>query len=118
MKLSVAHTFDPRLVPRLAKIPEVHEVYGKLDRDSIGGGRSTYTLKKIGRKQIRHAIRQAHDHALQFNYLINGASLDGLEQTRKGQKKIRRLLDWISESGADEVTVASPLLARIVKDQQ
>ncbi|MBN1578858.1 MAG: hypothetical protein JW913_20020 [Chitinispirillaceae bacterium] len=40
MKLSVAHTFDPELIPRLSHIPAVKEMYGKLDGDVIGGGRS------------------------------------------------------------------------------
>lgn len=115
MKLSVAHNFDPDLVPRLATIGKTYEVFGKLDRDVVGGGRSTYTLRHIGKSRIVQAVKQAHDHGIAFNYLVNGASLNGREQTRAGQRRIRGLLNWVADSEADAVTVASPLLAQIVR---
>lgn len=115
MKFSVAHTFEPGLVPRLAAFPEVREVFGKMDRDIVGGGRSTYTLRRIGKSTIRAAVDESHRHGISFNYLINGATLGGIEQTRKGIRAIRRLLDFLSDSGVDAVTVASPFLARIVR---
>lgn len=114
MKLSVAHNFDPALVPHLAAIGKTYEVFGKLDRDIIGGGRSTYTLRHISKSRIALAVQQAHDHGITFNYLVNGASLNGQEQTRSGQKRIRNLLDWVAACGVDAVTVASPFLAQIV----
>jgi len=46
MKLSVACTFEPGLIGRVTAAPEVYEVYGKLQSDCIGGGRSSYTLRK------------------------------------------------------------------------
>jgi len=117
MKLSVANTFHPDLIPQLAQTPEVYEVYGKLDRDIIGGGRSTYTLRRINKSHLRSSIRQAHASGIEFNYLLNGASLGGMEQVRSGQRKIRAMLDWLSALKVDAVTVASPFLARIIKGQ-
>ena len=40
MELSVAYTFEPGIIARLAQFPLVKELYGKLDRDCIGGGQS------------------------------------------------------------------------------
>jgi collagenase-like PrtC family protease len=117
MKLSVAYTFEPGIIPKLAKFPEVKELYGKLSRDIIGGGRSTYTLRPTSRRALAASVAEAHIHGMQFNYLINGAGLYGLEQTRGGQRAIRRHLDMLADIGVDAVTVASPYLLRLVKKQ-
>ena len=115
MKLSVAHTFDPELIPRLSYIPSVKEMYGKLDGDVIGGGRSSYTLRPTARNSLAMAVSQAHAADMKYNYLLNGATLGGMEQTRAGQRSIRRLIDWVASQQVDAVTVASPYLLRLVK---
>jgi collagenase-like PrtC family protease len=115
MNLSVAYTFEPGIIARLAKFSCVKEVYGKPDRDCIGGGRAAFTLRRSPRSRLEAAIKEAHAHGIAFNYLINAANLAGLEQTRAGQRKIRALLDRIDRSGADGVTVSAPYLLQIVK---
>ncbi|MBN1758632.1 MAG: U32 family peptidase [Chitinispirillaceae bacterium] len=115
MNLSVAYTFEPGIIDRLAQFPDVKEIYGKLDRDCIGGGRATFTLRRTPLSRLNESISNAHAHGIAFNYLINAANMAGLEQTRSGQRKIRRLLDRIDESGADGVTVSTPYLLRLVK---
>jgi len=117
MKLSVAYTFDPGLMAKLSKYPEVYEVFGKLTRDIIGGGRSSYTLRKINESAIRKTVDEAHKYNIQFNYLLNGATLNGIEQTRKGQRKLRNLLEFLLLSDVDSLTVASPYLLRLIKKQ-
>jgi collagenase-like PrtC family protease len=117
MKLSVAYTFDPGLMAKLSKYPEVYEVFGKLTRDIIGGGRSSYTLRKINESAIRNTVHEAHKYNIQFNYLLNGATLNGIEQTRKGQRKLRNLLEFLLLSDVDSITVASPYLLRLIKKQ-
>ena len=115
MKLSVAFTFEPGIIARLAQFSCVKEVYGKPDRDCIGGGRAAFTLRRAPRSRLEESIKEAHAHGMGFNYLINAANLAGLEQTRAGQKKIRDLLDRIDLSGADSVTLSAPYLLQIVK---
>lgn len=115
MDLSVAYTFEPGIIGRLARFPEVKEIYGKLDRDCIGGGRSTYTLRRTSHSQLKASIDESHRCGIAFNYLINAANLGGVEQTRAGQKRIRNLLEMIDDVGADCVTVSAPYLLRVVK---
>lgn len=115
MKLSVACTFEPGLLKRLAAFPEVYEVYGKCNNDPIGGGRSNYTLRHVSRLQLGKTVKEAHGLNIGFNYLVNGATLGGLEQTRAGQWRIRALLDYIDGAGVDAVTIASPYLLNLVK---
>ncbi len=117
MKLSVACNFAPDFVERVSAFGEVSEIYGKSAQDAVGGGRSSYTLEPAGKKRIEETIRECAARNIDFNYLMNAATLGGIEQTRSGQKKIRRLLDWIAASGASAVTVASPYLLRVVKKQ-
>lgn len=115
MKLSVACTFEPGLIDSLAKFPEVYEVYGKLRSDLIGGGRSSYTLPSISRKMLKETIQDAHGHKIEFNYLLNAPTLDGLEQTRSGQRRIRNWLDSLCAMEVDAVTVATPFLLKLIK---
>lgn len=117
MTLSVAYNFDPALIPRLAAYPEVTEVYGKLDRDIVGGGRSTYTLRPTSWSALGSAIRQAHQQHIAFNYLLNAAALDGMEQTRAGQRALRRFIDALDRIGVDNLTVASPYLLQLIKNR-
>ena len=117
MKLSVAYTFEPGSIGRLAGYSEVKELYGCRGRDFIGSGRSAYTLRPVSDKAVGAAIKEAHGRGIAFNYLLNAAGLYGIEQTRAGNRIIRRTLDRLSEAGADAVTVSLPLLLRIVKQQ-
>jgi len=117
MKLSVAYTFEHGLIEKLGKFPEVKEIYGKLTRDFIGGGRSSYTLPQISFKMLNKAVKTAHSHSIKFNYLINGAALDGTEQTRKGRNRIRKFLNILKEIGVDALTVASPFLLKLIKKE-
>ncbi len=117
MKLIVGYNFDLKLLDRMANIPEVKEVYGKMSTDCIGGGRSNYTLKYVGRKELAASVEKTHQLNLKFNYLLNAACLYGIEQTRVGQRRIRNSLDRLSEIGVDSITVASPYLLRLIKSQ-
>ncbi len=117
MKLSVAYTFEPGLVSKLAQFEDVYEIFGKLDRDFIGGGRSTYTLRLTSKQKLIAAVREAQGKGIHFNYLLNGATLNGIEQTKKGQKKIRSILEFLSRIGVNSLTVASPFLLRLIKKQ-
>ncbi len=115
MELSVAYTFDPGLIEKLAAFPQVSEIYGKLHSDIFGGGRWSATLRRNNPASLEKAVRQAHRHGVKFNYLLNCADLYGLEQSRAGQKKIRSFLDFLSRTNVDSLTVAVPYLLKLVK---
>ena len=117
LKFSVAYTFEPGIISELARYPQVREVFGKLDKDIIGGGRSTYTLRKTTKKKLINSIQDAHANKIRFNYLLNGSHLNGIEQTRWGHRKIRTMLDFLSSIEVDSITVASPFLLRLIKRQ-
>ncbi|PNU21273.1 peptidase U32 [Geothermobacter hydrogeniphilus] len=114
MRLSVATNFDPQLIESLKDYPVV-ELFGKLREDVVGGGRAPYQLGKVSRRQLAEHVAQARGAGIAFNYLLNAACLGNVEITRKGQKKINRLLEWISRIGVTSVTVATPFMLQLVK---
>ncbi|KMQ49842.1 peptidase U32 [Chitinispirillum alkaliphilum] len=117
MRLSVPYNPDPEVFEEICGFGEVKEVYGKLRQDIIGGGRSSYTLPSVTLKKLEKQIGHGAEKGVVFNYLLNAASLDGSEQTRRGQKRIRRFIDQICDAGVRAVTVSSPLLLRILKKE-
>ncbi len=114
MRLSVATNFEPELVEALRGYP-VYELFGKLPADSVGGGRASYMLSPLPRRRLVDHVRDAHRHGIGFNYLLNAACLDNREWTRKGQRDIRHLLDWLAEIEVDAVTVSLPYLLDLIK---
>lgn len=114
MRLSVATNFDPDL-PRLVAPYGAVELFGKLQRDTVGGGRAGYMLAPTSRARLEDHVCHCHDAGLAFNYLINTACMGNEEFTRSGQKHIVTLLDWLYEIGVDWVTVSIPYLVELVK---
>lgn len=114
MKLSVACNFDPQLIDSVKTFP-VYELYGKMTSDIVGGGRASFTLPMVGKKKLRNYIKQVHQAGVQFNYLLNASCFENRELTRRGQKDIRKLLDWLSEMKVDSITLNHPLLLKMIK---
>ena len=114
MRLSVATNFDPELVEQCRDYP-VTELFGKLQTDAVGGGRAPYQLGKISRRQLSDHVRHVRDSGFAFNYLLNASCMGNREITRKGQKEINKLLDWINDIGVTAVTVASPFMLQMIK---
>ncbi len=114
MKFSVATNFDNSFLDQISSYP-VTEVYGKLSRDFIGGGRASYSTQGVTKSILKDHVQHAHKHGIKFNYLINSACLGNREWTAKGSRSIRKLLDWISEINVDSITVSTPYLTEIIK---
>lgn len=114
MRFSVASNYDTALVERLAEFP-VEEVYGKLPADCLGGGRASYMLGRLTRRQLADHVAHVRRRGMRFNYLLNAACWDNRETTRKGQRELRRLLDWLVSIGVEAVTVSIPSILALIK---
>jgi collagenase-like PrtC family protease len=114
MKLAVPTNWDEDLLNKINK-EEVNEIYGKFEKDFIGGGRASLNLPVVSIKNAKQHIEKIHRRGWEFNYLINSTCLDNWEFTSFGQKKIRRLLDLLVELKVDSVTVAVPFLLKFIK---
>lgn len=116
MKLSVATNFDDELIERVRDYP-VAELFGKLPRDFVGGGRPVYLLPPLSRRRLARHVRLAQASGIEFNYLLNAACLDNREFTRRGQRAIERTLHWLAGIGVTSITVALPYLLELVKQR-
>lgn len=114
MKFSVATNFQNDLIPRMNK-KEVFEVYGKLTSDFVGGCIASYMLPSVNQDKLQRHLKQTHEHGLKFNYILNSVCLGNKEWSVSGQRKLRRLLDWITALGVDSVTVSIPYLLQLIK---
>ena len=94
---------------------DVEEVYGKLREDFLGGGKSSMAQAEPSRRDVARAVREAHSRGVKFNYLLNTTCIGNREFTRSGYRKIRAMLDWLSEIGVDSVTLGLPFLVQVVK---
>ena len=114
MQLSVATNFDDNLLRKLRDYPVV-EVFGKLPRDFVGGGRASYMLAPLSRRRLAHHATEARKRGIRFNYLLNAACLGNQEFRRKGQWRIETLLSWLGAIGIEAVTVSIPFLLELIK---
>ena len=114
MQFHVPASFQIDSIP-LIKKEGVTEVYGKLPKDIIGGGRPFYTLPQITRADLRNYIKALHANGLLFNYPLNASCMGNIEYTPAGRKKIFNFLDFLADAGVDSITVAMPYLFELIK---
>ena len=67
-RFSVAFNGDIAMIPRVAAFREVDNIFGKLARDPLGGGRPSYVLTETRFEELREGIADAHRHGLKFIY--------------------------------------------------
>ena len=114
IQFSLAANYDVDLIPELAKYP-VHEVYGKLPSDFIGGGRPSYMGTPLDKNLLRFYCEKLHDAGIEFNYLLNSSCLGNQEWGKSWQKKFMSLMSGLQKMGIKRVTVSVPYLMEIIK---
>lgn len=72
-------------------------------------------MMRVTKKEAKEHILEIHKNSLKFDYLLNSPCLNNAEWTRKGQREIRKLLDWLVDIGVDSVTVSVPYLLQLIK---
>lgn len=115
MKLSVPINWDIELLEALKDYP-VDDVYGAMDRTIIGGGRPTWSLPTVNKKQVEKYIEKTHSLGMKFTYLLNASCLNNIEYSKKSHLKIIKFLKWINDIKVDYVTVTIPYLIEIIKN--
>lgn len=114
IKFSVAANCDNNLIDKIDR-SRVAELFGKLTADVTGGGRASAALPRITGRNLRNQIKKTREYGIEYNYLLNSSCLNNTEWTSAGQKKIRFLLDWLTEAGVTSVTVSVPYLLEMIK---
>jgi collagenase-like PrtC family protease len=120
LTFSVATNWDDNLIRRIDVLDSAHkvtEIFGKLASDFVGGGRASYTLPFVSKRNASRHIKLVKDTGREFNYLLNASCLDNREFTRTGQKEIKRLLSWLGSLDVDAITVSNPYLGYLIKKE-
>ncbi|MBU3933662.1 MAG: U32 family peptidase [Candidatus Omnitrophica bacterium] len=115
LRFSIPTNFQRDLIPNLTKNKNIEELYGKLSRDIVGGGRASAVLPFVSKKRLTQHILEAHKNGLKFNYLLNSTCLDNLEWSISWQRTFRKLLDYLVKIGVDRVTIGIPYLLEVIK---
>ncbi|MCP4135642.1 MAG: hypothetical protein GY754_32035 [bacterium] len=113
MSLSIPTNFSEDFFDKV-DLSATTEIFGKLSSDYIGGGRASVLINKTSKKKFLEHVDEITKRGITFNYLLNATCMSNLEFTRKGHKKIRKLLDFISENNIPMVTVGLPQLAKLI----
>ncbi|MFC1743654.1 peptidase U32 [Candidatus Riflebacteria bacterium] len=114
IQFSLAANYDMDLIPELGKFP-VHEVYGKLPSDFIGGGRPSYMGTPLDKNLLKSYCEELHNTGIEFNYLLNSSCLGNKEWGKRWQKKFMSMMTGLQEMGIKRVTVSIPYLMEIIK---
>lgn len=115
MGLVVPFNGDIELIKSL-KASTVSSVYGRENSSFDGGGRASQN-NWIDRETLEEAIRLCHEKDITFDYILNMPMLEGRDSSREGNAELDRKFEWIEETGADLVIVASPYLLRRYKNR-
>ncbi|MGQ4872937.1 MAG: U32 family peptidase [Promethearchaeia archaeon] len=115
MKLSVPTNFDPKFLNKIKKYP-VYEIYGSLSSSVLGGVLPAPFLPEVNKKILERTVEKAHKLNFKFNYILNSSCSGNIENTKKGMKKIKTLLKWLSDIGVDTITVGLPYLIDYIKN--
>jgi collagenase-like PrtC family protease len=114
MKLRVGANWDIAFLDAV-KGTSVDGLFGKLPFDIVGGARPGFVLPRVDRDDVKRYIQSCHENGLAFSYLLNAPCLGNLQYSRKGYRQLVDLLEWISQVGADSVTVGIPYLIDLVR---
>jgi collagenase-like PrtC family protease len=116
MHLIVTTNWDEKFLDGLD--PKVVSwVSGRLPRDPVGGSSilPSNMIKRINKKGVEKYIKKIHRHKMKFNYLLDGHCTGNKEYGWYGADSMLKMVKWISDSGADGVTVVLPHLVQLIK---
>ncbi len=113
----IATNFDKDFTDEIAGYGDFKWVYGKLNHDIVGGGRPSIRLPIISWEELEDYVAYCHERGIKFNYLLNALCLGGMELQKSFHEDVIELLKKLTEIKVDGVTVASPYLCEIIKEQ-
>ncbi|MBD3264091.1 MAG: hypothetical protein GF375_03195 [Candidatus Omnitrophica bacterium] len=112
MKFSIGYNWQYDLIEGLTP-DNIEEFYGKLDSDTVGGGRPAVACSHIAKSEAASHIKGIHNKGFEFNYLLNSMCL--YEGNFSKDARLRSLLEWLKSSCVESLTVALPSLAKFIK---
>lgn len=120
IKLDVATNFDTKILDYIKQKDTNHQVvslFGKLKTDIIGGGRSSISLKDVSLEEVYKYNIECKNMGIRLNYLLNPLCLGNKDVISVEHNKIVSYIKELYDMGIEWVTVCSPYLLNIIKNQ-
>jgi collagenase-like PrtC family protease len=114
--------FDERLLDgvdalnRESSVCRITDFYGAAREHAWLSARPAYRIPDIALPQIRRFIADAHDAGVRFNYLLNTIYPGTKRDLSRRAGEIRDIVRWLIDSGVNCITVATPLIAGLVRE--
>ncbi len=114
VRLVVATSWDDDLLHGMRGLP-IQSVFGKLQRDLVGGGRPASVLPAVDWEAMAHHIALAHELNFRFLYLWNAASLGDAEYDSSYVAAMEQQLRELVAIGVDGLVVGMPWMIPLAK---
>ncbi len=118
MPYSLGTNFDKRLFDVIDEYDTqnlIKSLFGKLQTDFVGGGRSSLYLPNITWNDLQSYIENCHNRNIEFNYLLNPMCMSNKEFIKKTNRKLVDYIKKLHSVGVDAVTINSPYLCELIK---
>lgn len=115
MRIKVPTPFTDDLLDALAPDAARITLYGQRPGEPLGGGRAALFLPDPGAEAFAAHLARAKKLGFRFAYLFNAPCTGGVEATAEGGRAFRGRVAELADLGVDEITVAAPILAEIIK---
>jgi collagenase-like PrtC family protease len=122
-RITLPTSFAPDFIDRLhdchssQTAGRVFELYGSFQHAVFHSARPAKYLPAISRDEFKDHVRQALNHDIRFNYLLNSPSYGNLEYTHDGQNELESLLHFLCDCGVASVTVTTPYLVELIANR-
>lgn len=120
MNYDLAMNFDMALLDYIEEHDtklQVTSMFGKLKEDYIGGGRSSSTLPEVSKDELQTIVNRCNRMGIKFNYLMNPMCIANKDVISDSHHMLLDFIGEIHEMGIPAITVNSPYLCEIIKQQ-
>ena len=119
----VGVNFDFELLHKLIELNEqygqnkITELYGSIRNDAALAARPDFRLPDVSNQRLEKYVRIAKDAGIDFNYTLNSFMPYGSKvELNENKDKIKELVKRLEGIGVYRITIANPLLLKIIRD--
>ena len=122
-KFKVGSNFDDILLELLIDCNSVDsdskitELYGSIRDHADLAARPDFRLPMVSNEKFEAYVRHAADHGIDFNYTLNSIFPYGNKRDLYEHRfQIANLVRWLEDCGVKRITIATPIMAYIIRD--
>lgn len=122
IKFSIGCNFDERLLDGICLLNEQNSIrritqfYGAVRAHAAFSARPAYRLPDISLKQLKAFIAKSRESGIEFNYSLNTIYPGSKQEVNNVISKVRDLIKTLIDCGVSRIAVATPLIAKIIRE--